>query len=83
MTEPKGYNGWTNWETWNANLWVMNTESVYRALKHTQFPHVSNVRDAQEFFLSNFPQGTPDMSDDPTAIFRINWEELLNAWNED
>ncbi len=24
------YNGWPNYETWNANLWIDNEEGVYR-----------------------------------------------------
>lgn len=24
MTEDTKYNGWTNWTTWNANLWLTN-----------------------------------------------------------
>mgnify|MGYP003108365507 FL=1 len=24
------YNGWTNYETWNFNLWITNTEGDYR-----------------------------------------------------
>jgi hypothetical protein len=26
----KNYNGWTNWDTWNANLWLTNDETVYK-----------------------------------------------------
>ena len=23
------YSGWTNWETWNFNLWINNNEKLY------------------------------------------------------
>jgi len=28
IEDPTRYNGWTNWETWNAALWVLNTEEI-------------------------------------------------------
>jgi len=30
MTTEKGYNGWTNYETWAAKLWMDNEEGSYR-----------------------------------------------------
>ena len=27
------YNGWTNWETWNFNLWIHNSERLYNIVK--------------------------------------------------
>ena len=28
----KSYNGWTNWETWNFGLWLVNDEPTYREI---------------------------------------------------
>lgn len=30
MTEEKGYQGWTNYETWATSLWIDNEEPLYR-----------------------------------------------------
>ena len=45
------YNGWTNWETWNFNLWVTNDESDYEYAMHL----ASNSDDVHE--LRNLLEG--------------------------
>lgn len=30
QTEERGYQGWTNYETWAVNLWLSNEEPSYR-----------------------------------------------------
>ncbi len=29
MSEPKSYNGWSNYETWNVALWIDNEQGNY------------------------------------------------------
>ena len=31
--QDQGYNGWTNYETWNVTLWIGNDEVLYDAAK--------------------------------------------------
>ena len=33
MTQDTTYNGWTNWETWCASLWINNEEALYRTAR--------------------------------------------------
>ena len=65
IPERTDYNGWTNYETWNASLWIGNDESMYRLA-------VSYVEQARRFGQKvrydslipalevNFGQMTPD-----------------------
>ena len=73
------YNGWTNWETWDVNLWVMNDEGLYYAMN--QHPKPWTAESARDFLLDILPEGTPDMSgaEDYCAV---NWGEIAAAWNE-
>ena len=76
----KTYNGWTNWETWNVNLWIENERPLY-------YEKVRFLREASEvnaisvwvFCKAVFPNGTPDMKT-PTELDDVNWDEIAKHW---
>ena len=78
------YNGWTNRETWNVNLWIMNgvgtsLEGLYSAMRQHSQPWTAES--ARDFVLDILPDGTPDMNG-VKDYFAVNWEEIAAAWNE-
>ena len=77
------YQGWTNWETWNINLWAMNEEPAYRyIMERRPFTAESAKRIAVELF----PRGTPDMQHRGLPKYewvpKVNWREIAESWNE-
>ena len=74
-----GYNGWTNYETWSLNLWVINEEAYYRLwVRKRPF----TVTEARKFALELFPEGTPDM-DGAADLFKVDWDEIVENWNQE
>ncbi len=76
------YNGWTNWETWNINLWIDNEYDVWKAkvdqLRYTNPDPISEEL-VKEFVVEWFPHGTPDF-DDFRDLLNVNWKELAEHW---
>lgn len=76
-----GYNGWTNYETWNAVLWCDNDEYTYKErVRQGRWDEWTGDRVAA-FFNEYFSTGTPDV---PFSDFgKINWDEIARNWNSE
>lgn len=74
------YNGYTNWATWNMELWMDNDELICkeRLLWWKRIIAPSLAFKAKLIALKFFPIGTPDMQKSDLAL--INWEEIATHW---
>ena len=43
-----GYNGFTNWETWNTYNWITNVEGIYLEVRHYS---AAQLRDYVENYM--------------------------------
>lgn len=83
------YNGYSNWDTWNANLWLNNDSETYRAMRF--------VTDDSDLFESRgrmyLETGQPDWTDDWGNIrvryvddidpSEVDWEEIRSSFCEE
>ena len=67
------YNGWTNYETWNANLSITNNEVSYKCLMMCN--DENGIRGIyNEFFGSGCECGLQGIN-----LNEVNWLEIFNA----
>lgn len=66
------YNGWTNWDTWNANNWLTNDEGAYGQAMKTK-----SELTLKKFFIERFGKGHDDIN-----IKKVNWDEIWDGLHE-
>lgn len=78
------YNGWTNWETWNVELWIDNEEPLYRAKQRFLRTYRGSINESvvQAWVHEALPKGTPDF-DSIDDYLKVNWKELADHWADE
>lgn len=66
------HNGWTNWDTWNAHLWISATEWAYFAARTTV-----DAAQLERFVVNSGLRG------DDFDPWNVNWEEVWQGINGD
>jgi hypothetical protein len=80
------YNGWTNWATWNVELWLGNDEGLYH--RKVDFMLDAHKRgelsdeNVEAFCRRVFPNGTPDMAS-AKRLNEVNWSEIAGYWRDE
>lgn len=80
MKHETTYNGWSNRETWNTNLWIDNSYETHRAVKNI-VEHLNNkgnktkseIADAVEYFCRGM---WGDENPDSDKLENVNWREI-------
>ena len=90
------YNGWTNYPTWNINLWLKegffgHPDELLKQIRKLKSQTVSYVAATASFLknlvyesrsvLGHDSWPTPDL--DPQDLEKVNWYELAECWSMD
>ena len=74
-------NGWTNWETWNANLWISNDEGTYNRAREIVneefFVYKHEMIDALEEFFQDLQD--EQIITDHITTHRVNFYEIAQS----
>lgn len=79
------YNGWTNYETWNLNLWLSNDENAYRYWASiAEGVELEELTESLKTWAQSHVPETVGFHSDMLshAISRINFEEIAKSLKE-
>jgi hypothetical protein len=84
MNEKTTYNGWSNYETWLANLWIANDEPIHNLLVYilkkptTVYAKAVSLAEAMRELLEdetfNVSLGSDLLQ---AALERVRWVEIV------
>ena len=85
QTVTTEYNGWSNYETWLANLWLTNDEANYALLQEAISKDMWRTYEQAEWLEMMLRYELDDEIDKPClwqdllqcAFGRINWSEII------
>jgi hypothetical protein len=88
MDNTKGYQGWTNYQTWAVALWVDNDEGLYHERIRVVRRSLArgNAYDVERALKSWIEEMTPDMGATlwadllTSALSDVDWSELAAHW---
>lgn len=82
------YNGYSNFETWLAMIWMEKDETIYRYWQQAA-KEAGNVTELASRLKAEHEAGRPDLEDGiykdllNDAMSRINWHEIASALKDD
>jgi len=79
------YNGWANWETWNANLWLNNEEGTYLACREIARMNKKQGTNAIAEAIKDYWEEAHEAGwkTDEMSQHRIDWYEIAESFLED
>ena len=80
-----GYNGWSNYETWDVALWINNGSDTHEErcrLARRARHQYALAEDLRAWVLAMMPDLGASMFTDLlwAAIGKVNWDELASHW---